>query len=424
VTRRATPKLGAYAGLTALGLLAALALGRPELVAVTAPFAVVLVAGLALADEPRLDARLRLDRERAIEGDELVLSVDLTAGTPAAHLELLVALPDGIVLVDGANPIAIRLARDERRTLDLTLRAARWGGFTIGRVHLRTRDVLRLLVHETTIETPLPLRVYPREEALRRIVAPVETQLSAGNEVARRKGDGIEFADIREFQPGDRIRRVNWRVSARRGGLWVNDAHPERNTDVVLFLDTFVEARGDDASTIDFAVRAAATLAGQYLERRDRVGIVGFGGILRWLLPGTGVVQLYRIAETLIDTEIIINYAWKDIDVMPARTLPPQALVLALTPLLDERAVGALLDLRARGFDVAVVEVSPEPFVPAPDPADDAEVLAQRIWRLRRDALRDRYRSLGIAVVEWREGTPLQSSLEEVREFRRRIRHT
>ena len=73
---------------------------------------------------------------------------------------------------------------------------------------------------------------------------------------------------------------------------------------------------------------------------------------------------------------------------------------------------------------MAVVEVSPEPFVPAPDPADDAEVLAQRIWRLRRDALRDRYRSLGIAVVEWREGTPLQSSLEEVREFRRRIRHT
>src|SRR5439155_19358077 len=102
----------------------------------------------------------------------------------------------------------------------------------------------------------------------------------------------------------------------------------------------------------------------------DCVGIVGFAGILRWLLPGTGVIQLYRIAEALIDTEIILNYAWKDIDVIPTRTLPPQALVLALTPLLDDRAVSALLDLRARGFDLAVVEVSPEPFVPDPDEPD------------------------------------------------------
>ena len=423
MTRAATPKLGAYAGLTAFGLLAALALGRPELVAVTAPFALVLVAGLALAETPQLDARVELDRERTIEGEELALAVELDPATSVWQLECLVALPQGIELVDGPNPAALRLGQGSARTLDLTLRAAQWGGFELGRVHLRTRDLLGLLVHETAVDARLPLRVYPREERLRRIVVPFETQLSAGNEVSRRKGDGIEFADIREFQAGDRIRRVNWRVSARRGGLWVNDAHPERNTDVILFLDTFVEARRGDVSTLDFAVRATATLAGHYLQRRDRIGIVGFGGILRWLLPGTGVVQLYRIADALIDTEIILNYAWKDIDVIPSRTLPPQALVLALTPLLDERAIGALLDLRARGFDLAVVEVSPEPFVPAADETDEADVVAQRIWRLRRDALRERYRSLGIAVAEWRDCMPLQAPLEEVREFRRRARY-
>ena len=77
-----------------------------------------------------------------------------------------------------------------------------------------------------------------------------------------------------------------------------------------------------------------------------------------------GSVQLYRIVDALLDTDIALSYAWKGADVIPPRTLPPQALVIGLTPLLDERSVGALLDLRARGFDLAIVDVSPLPFLP------------------------------------------------------------
>jgi uncharacterized protein (DUF58 family) len=423
VTRAATPRLGAYGGLTALGLLSALALGRPELVALTAPFALVVVAGLAVAQRPVVRATAHLERERGIEGDEIALELGLVSDSAVWRLDVLAALPPGLERVEGDNPVALRLEAGERREHALALRAEHWGGYLVGRVHLRALDPLGLLVHESTVDARLPLRIYPREETLRRLVTPLETQLAAGSEVSRRKGEGIEFADLRPFVPGDRIRRVNWRASARRGELWVNEAHPERNTDVILFLDTFTEARRTDASTLDLAVRATATLARSYLERRDRVGIVGFGGVLRWLLPATGLVQLYRIVDSLIDTEIVLNYAWKDLDVIPTRTLPPQALVLALTPLLDDRAVGALLDLRARGFDLAVVEVSPEPFAPEAAEADEADLLADRIWRLRREVLRGRYQQAGVAVASWRDGDPLQAPLEEVREFRRRARH-
>ena len=85
--------------------------------------------------------------------------------------------------------------------------------------------------------------------------------------------------------------------------------HPERNTDVVIFLDTFVEARREDAGTLDLAVRAAATLAERYLAHRDRVGLVVFGGILNWLTPATGIVQRYRIVDALLDAEILLSYA-------------------------------------------------------------------------------------------------------------------
>src|SRR4029079_11108347 len=85
------------------------------------------------------------------------------------------------------------------------------------------------------------LRVYPREERLRQLVRPARTQLGAGNQVSRSRGDVIEFADLRPFNAGDRLRLIHWRASARRGELWVTELHPERNADVVIFLDTFAE---------------------------------------------------------------------------------------------------------------------------------------------------------------------------------------
>src|SRR5262249_7507740 len=188
-----------------------------------------------------------------------------------------------------------------------------------------------------------PVKVYPRPEPMRELLRPLETQVFSGNQVAREKGEGIEFADLRPFVPGDRPKRINWRASARRGDLWVNELHAERNTDVILFLDSFAEVRAEDEteSTLDRAVRAAAALATHYLRHKDRVGLVGFGGLLNWLLPSTGLVQLYRIVDSLLDTEIVLNYAWKDLEVIPRRSLPPHARILRLTPLLVARASAA-----------------------------------------------------------------------------------
>jgi uncharacterized protein (DUF58 family) len=134
----------------------------------------------------------------------------------------------------------------------------------------------------------------------------------------------------------------------------------------------------------------------------------------------SGAIQLYRILDSLLDSEIFLSYAWKDLDLLPVRALPPGALVLALSPLLDERAVRSLLDLRARGFDLAVIEISPVPF--APVGRDEVDRLARRLWLLRREALRSRYLRLGVPVVEWDSHIPLQAALEEVRRFKRHAR--
>jgi uncharacterized protein (DUF58 family) len=414
VTGYTSRRLLAYATLAAAGLVAGLALGRVEPVALAAPFLLALVAAVA-EQQPELSVRMSLDRDRVIEGDEVTATIEVFSARGVDRFELYVPLPPELSGEEGTAR-AIRLRGGEERTVELTLRCERWGLFSVGRVLFRARDSFGFRSWEGAAGEPQPLRVFPSEETVRSLVPPLETQVFAGNQVSRARGEGIEFADLREWQPGDRLRRVNWRATALRRSLWVNEQNPERNTDVVLFLDTFAEARAEGRSTNDRAVRAAATLAHIYLQRKDRVGLVGFGGFLSWLVPASGTRQLYAIVEALLTSQVVHSFALRGVDVLPPRTLPPKALVLALTPLLDNRTAAALLDLRARGYDLIVVEVSPFELV-TPDPGSSLE-LAHRLWRLSREALRWRYEQVGVPVVTWREGEPLAVPLEEVNAFR------
>jgi len=421
VHRRPSDKIAAYVGVAALTLLAGLSLGRPELVAIAAPLAVLVVAGLAGARDPGLDAEVRVDRDRALVGDRVTVSVDLRAATRVERLEVLLVVPPGMEGPSGppgAWATAVSLAAGEERTLEIPVTCRRWGAYWLGDVHLRAHDRFRLFTWERHLDGHAPLKVFPVPEALRALVRPFETQVTTGSHVAAQRGDGIEFADLRPFLPGDRPRSINWRATARRGALMVNQRHPERATDVVLFLDSFLDVRGAAGSTLDQAVGAAASLAAAYLRQRDRVGLVSFGGFVQWLPPSGGQAALYRLLDTLMETQVFATAAWKGIRHLPPRTLPAKALIVALTPLVDERGVAALFDLLARGYDLAVVDISP--LTPAaPAAGGEWGDLAQRLWALERETLRHRYQRLGAAVVEWTEATTLQQVLLEVEACRR-----
>jgi uncharacterized protein (DUF58 family) len=412
-----SPKLALYATFAAASFIAALALGRPELAGLGAPFALVLALGLSLPPPPKIEVSARLSRERVIEGDEIEAEISLSS-PESCELQLALALPRGIAPADGPESFVLGLTRGRSRTVTVRLACERWGAYRLGELRLRSGDRARLRLSDQHVDGSAVLRVYPSRERLQSLVTPQETQPFAGNRVSRAKAEGIEFADIRPYVRGDRVRRLNWRASSRGQTLYVNQQHPERNADVILFLDSFAEAQRENGGTLDLAVRAAATLADHYIAVQDRVGIVGFGGIVKWLTPASGTLQSYRIAEALLETEVTFSYVWKRIDVLPARSLTPQALVIALSPLLDERGMYALVDLRRRGFDLAVVDVSPIPFADSSQ-GGALDPQAMRLWRLWRETLHLRYQELGVAVTEWTGGESLAKVVEEVGAFRR-----
>jgi uncharacterized protein (DUF58 family) len=223
-------------------------------------------------------------------------------------------------------------------------------------------------------------------------------------------GEGIEFAELRFLAPGERARRINWRATAARGRLLVSDRLPERSSDVVVFVDALGAAGSSEASTLDQAVRAAASLTAAYLRRRDRVGLLRFGGDLDWIVPGSGLRQQYRIADAVLESEVARTYRWRDTSLIPRRILPPQSLIVALSPLLDWRVTRALLNLRRRGYDLSIIVVDPLPYLTGVEAATDP--LAWRAWLLERDAIRTRLAGAGIALAAWNPDEPVASVVE------------
>ena len=163
----------------------------------------IVAVGLLCERPPELRAWLTLDRDRALEGDEIDAEIELNASTTIELLELHPrSSRAGLAVVEGDNPCGVRLAAGEERT-----RAAHAPLRPLGRRSSSARSALRargrigMLVWEGRMQRPHRLQVYPRPELLRSLVAPLDTQLATGDLVARVRADGLEFADTRAFVP-------------------------------------------------------------------------------------------------------------------------------------------------------------------------------------------------------------------------------
>jgi len=318
----------------------------------------------------------------------------------------------------GAVELAVPMAGSEHR-VRLPVRCERWGAYRRVGLRLESSDFFGLFRYQLAVSGVVPLKVFPGEKLLARLLQPVETQLGLGELLSRRRGDGLEFAELRPYAPGDDRRRINWRASARGRGAWVNEHHPDRNSDVVLLLDSSQASRATDEEVLDLAVSAAASLASQHLGRRDRVGLIVLGGRLVWLRPRMASAQRYQILDALSDTRRFRGPATATVTRVPYRALPPQSLIVAVSPLLDPAVVGALGDLRGRGFDMAIVEIASEELTP--EPLGDAGRLARRIWLLERDRIRRRFARSGVAVARWDPGEPFDYAIGEVASQRQRL---
>ena len=405
-----SPRLAGYLSL-AIGLMGAgVVSGRGGFVALGAPFA--LAAVMATAMRPAAaSARASVDRTSVDAGDDVVVSVEVS-GQPGRVVEVAIVVPVGTSAPDGCTR-RLRLDRGGRRVEPIRIRTEARGSSRLGLGVVRSSDPLGLVALDRLIDATAVVRARPASYAVRTAVQPKRLQVASGTHPAPTVGPGTEFAGLRPYQPGDLARNVNWRASARRDALIVAQRHPERGADVVVFVDTFA------AEGLEQTIRVGLAVSRVQLAERDRVGLIAFGGSIRTIPPGTGRRQLERIAEALVDVRPVFSWAEKEIRGIPPRVLPPASTILAVSPLIDERAIGAVVDLRRRRHEIGVIEVSPEDWAPLLDRRDAAAAAARRLWAMQRAMRRARLLDAGVPVVELRDGEALELVLRRMAALRR-----
>ena len=172
MTALASRRLRAYVWIGLAGALAGLILERPEPVVVAAPFLLACAVGLVLARQPRLEIDVELERERAVEGEEVGVLVRVTALQPAARVEVELLLPRGLELLPAQSAEQGGLRTGPTRVYRRRIRCRRWGGRLVGRLEVRARDPLGFFYYSQEARQQLPLRIYPRAETLRALVRP------------------------------------------------------------------------------------------------------------------------------------------------------------------------------------------------------------------------------------------------------------
>jgi uncharacterized protein (DUF58 family) len=408
-----TPQLNRLLTVALVFATAALVLGRVEALMLAAP-----AAGALLWQLPRrpghVAVTVRLSTWRCVEGDDVTVVVTVSADGAADHVAVALPLDDRLEVMSGSAATVVSVGRGRPAEFTLVVRPVRWGVHRIGPVRAVAQHAGHLIADVVPAGEAQLLRVLPTDEAYRsRTALPLPWPL-VGAHVARRPADGSEYAETRPYATGDALRRVDWKATARRGSLMVADRFPERTTELVLFLDTFVDAGPRGATTLDIAVRAAIAIAHHHLPAMDRVGVVGFGGVIRWLPAGAGRRHFPRLVDHVIGIEELRTHAYRGLEMLPPALLPSNALVIALSPLIDERAVDALATLSRRGHGVVVVDTLPPGYLPRVD--GELADLAVEIWRMEREAAVRALGAAGVPTVPWSSGGGLDVVLAAVQQ--------
>ncbi|MGY6502374.1 MAG: DUF58 domain-containing protein [Acidimicrobiales bacterium] len=391
---------------------------RPEPALVAVPFLVVAAIGALTARAPAVAATVVLAEDEPTEGDVVRVTLTLVSSSGSGRARVRWVLPHGLSSTDDTDVEVVVSPAPLDVAIDVVVTT--WGAIDPVIVEVESSDRWGTVTARSQARTA-PLRVMPLETTLRSIVPPRALASLTGSHLSRQRGDGIEYMDARPFAPGDRVRSINWRMTARRQEVWVDERRPDRNGDVVLFIDSFVSVGSSLDSTLRRCVELAGALADHHIAANDRVGLVDLGGVLRWVRLGGGTRQLYRIVDTLIETQTRPASVHKSIDVVPPRAIPASSLVVVLSPLVDGRGIDAVRALRARGQDVVVIEVPARSFAPVPDGASRDLRLAHRAWEAEVASVRRDLRSRGVAMAQWEPGTPIDPVIAELLPFRQGV---
>lgn len=413
-------------GLIALGLLfTALITRSADLAWIALPFLTYLGAGI-LGAPPLEKVRLKAERElNIIEADgitEIAMTVTLSnLGAPLSPVRIEDPQLTAMQLTDGRLCQWAALSAGENAKFQYRFRAER-GAFTWKTVHVVVSDPLGLFEIASDLPAEGEICVQPQVTRMRPIpLQPASTLHSPGTIPARLGGSGTDFWGIREYVPGDPLRRIDWRLTARHPNeFFTKEFEQEEIADVGLILDARArnELRIGADSLFERSLKATGALAEMFLHQGHRVSLLVFGDEMTAVFPGYSKRQLTRILNTLAKVQLGSDSSHVGLDFLPLRFFSTRALLVVLSTLTS--GDGSFFPrLRAHGNQGLLISPDPITFARAIFPQDPISRLAIRAARVERRLELQKIARLHVRVVDWQVDRPLaplvRSALSRVR---------
>ena len=393
-------------------LLAGIVTVRGELLTLALPFVVYLLAGfLRGPDEIKLEATRHLSTERTSPNADVIVTVTVTnRGSQMEEVSLEDRVPEGLTIRSGFSRHLLRLPRGEGGTYTFTYTVSGpRGGYGFEKIQAQVNDHLALTGRKVQIEAKGQLFVFPPVLRLRHVaIRPRRTRVYAGTIPARAGGTGTEFYSVREYQPGDPTRAINWRASARHAeALYSNEFQQERVADIGIVLDGRLRTNefAGGHSIFEHSVQAVAALADALLTQGNRVGLLVYASYLRWTFPGYGKVQRERILHSLAHAKPGGSQVFSVLENLPTRLFPTESQIILVSPLAHDDLM-PLVQLRAQGYQVLVVSPDPVKFELSYLPRNRAVDLAARVIQMERRLLLRKIQRASIQVLDWNVAEP------------------
>ena len=205
-------------------------------------------------------------------------------------------LPHATSIAPGAfAAVTYRLCPDQR------------GKATFGAAHLRVTSPLQLWTRLHRVGPDSAIKVFPDfAQLLGHTLSATDRRAPAAGAIRkRRRGEGTDFRQLREYRQGDSMRSIDWKATARRNKPITREYQEERDQQVVFLLDTGrrMHARDDVTTHFDHALNAVLTLGFLAQKQGDAVGLMTFGGETRWLAPAKGRTGLDRLLAGVYDLQ-------------------------------------------------------------------------------------------------------------------------
>lgn len=278
----------------------------------------------------------RIVHERLNLGFDNTISLSVRNSFPfPVSVRLIDELP--VQFQDRSFSKYLKIQASGRQVQEYVLKPVDRGEYFFERILCYVRSPLGLLQRRCISEASQMVKVYPATKLLRQyqLLALSDSNQYAGSKKIRKIGHSMEFEQIKEYVPGDDIRTINWKATARKGSVMVNNYIDARSQQIYCLIDKgrTMKMPFDGMSLLDYSINAALIFLNIALLKQDRAGLITFSSRMNDVIAAErSSTQISKINEALYrQTTDFSDSNYESLTAMVYRKLSHRSFLLLFT---------------------------------------------------------------------------------------------